>query len=59
MTLPARPHTIFSTLQDPQNSDTKPTSQGVKSVNAQPPTSPDVIHLNFKSNTRNKEVMLS
>jgi hypothetical protein len=36
MTLPTRPHAIFSTLQGIQNPDTKPTLQRAKNANAQP-----------------------
>ena len=36
MTLPTRPHAIFSTLQGTQNPDTKPTLQRAKNANAQP-----------------------
>jgi len=36
MTLPTRPHAIFSTLQRTQNPDTKPTLQRAKNANAQP-----------------------
>jgi len=36
MTLPSRPHAIFSTLQGTQNPDTKPTLQRAKNANAQP-----------------------
>ena len=36
MTLPTRPHVIFSTLQGTQNPDTKPTLQTAKNANAQP-----------------------
>ncbi len=36
MTLPTRPHAIFSTLQGTQNLDTKPTLQRAKNANAQP-----------------------
>jgi len=36
MTLPTRPHAIFSTLQGAQNPDTKPTLQRTKNANAQP-----------------------
>jgi len=35
MTLPTRPHAIFSTLQGTQNPDTKPTLQRAKNANAQ------------------------
>ena len=36
MTLPTRPHAIFSTLQGTQNHDTKQTLQRAKNANAQP-----------------------
>lgn len=36
MTLPTRPHAIFSTLQGTQNPDTKPTLQRAKNAIAQP-----------------------
>ena len=36
MTLPTRPHAIFSTLQGTQNPDTKPTLQRAKNATAQP-----------------------
>ena len=36
MTLPMRPHAIFSTLQGTQTPDTKPTLQRAKNANAQP-----------------------
>jgi hypothetical protein len=36
MTLPTRPHAIFSTLQCTQNPVTKPTLQRAKNANAQP-----------------------
>ncbi len=36
MTLPIRPHAIFSTLQGTQDPDTKPTLQRAKNANAQP-----------------------
>ena len=36
MTLPTRPHAIFSTLQGTQNPETKPTLQRAKNANAQP-----------------------
>ncbi len=36
MTLPTRPHAIFSTWQGTQNPDTKPTLQRAKIANAQP-----------------------
>ena len=36
MTLPTRPHAIFSTWQGTQNPDTKPTLPRAKNANAQP-----------------------
>ena len=41
MTLPTRPHAIFSTLQGTQNPNTKPTLQRAKNANAQPTTPAD------------------
>ena len=41
MSLPTRPHAIFSTLQGAQNPDTKPTFQRAKNAKAPcPPTTP-------------------
>ena len=37
MTLPTRPHAIFSTLQGTQNPDTKPTLQRAKNANVLTP----------------------
>jgi len=50
MTLPTRPHAIFSTLQGTQNPDTKPTLQRAKNANAQPthPSGRKANHLNLK-----------
>jgi glutaredoxin 2 len=51
MTLPTRPHAIFSTLQGTQNPDTKPTLQRAKNADAQP-TAPRLTNINHhKFNT--------
>jgi len=52
MTLPTRPHAIFSTLQGTQNPDTKPTLQRAKNANApSPPTTQRTEFLSSISQT--------
>jgi hypothetical protein len=53
MTLPTRPHAIFSILQGAQNPDTKPTLQRAKNANAQPtaPRLTNIYHLQFNTST--------
>jgi len=51
MTLPTRPHAIFSTLQGTKNPDTKPTLQRAKNANAQPtaPRLTNIYHHQFNT----------
>ncbi len=51
MTLPTRPHAIFSTLQGTQNPDTKPTLQRAKNANAQPTHPGGRIYINIMLKT--------
>jgi glutaredoxin 2 len=55
MTLPTRPHAIFSTLQGTQNPDTKPTLQRAKNANAQPtaPRRTNIYHHLFDTSATN------